>query len=153
MALIDYTSKNNYLDIAGTNEWGDIFISALCFPFVNGVHCGISLAVSWHYKKIRASLDKDKTVIVHGYSMGAAFSLELTRRLIRDGYIISCVTRGAYPVHIIKEDFGRAVIMREYGNDIVTKLFPWFRKPKGAVSPEGPPLVWYKLSWKDHTKY
>lgn len=153
MPLIDYTIKDNYINIEGTNEAGDVFISALCLPWINGVHAGISFAVSYHYEDIKAQLWKGEQVFIRAYSMGGAFALELTRRLIKDGYFVKCVTRGAYPVHLIPRKLGPSMFCREYGNDIVTKLFPWFRIPRGAVRHEGPRRCWWKFSLSDHVRY
>ena len=150
--LIQYEQNGDVLDIKGTNQFLDIFISLLCLPW-RGVHLGASLAAKKLFKKIK--IEGLESLCIRGYSMGGgiAQSLAVLIRRKRIPMDIIIELTGSYPA--LSEDmYVGDCSVRIYGNDPVPGLFPWFKYPHGSeIIHEGPPRKWWRINFKDHTRY
>lgn len=144
MALIQYSFGGKHLDIKGTNQIGDLMISAPFIPFGN-CHLGVYIASRWLWKEIEPSIT-GKAITITAYSMGASIALELTHKARKKGYYVTAILKAPYPVHIFPLDVVDSILIRVNNNDIVPLLFrPLYRFPKNTVRKEGEPRRLYKL--------
>ena len=151
MTLIQFTAKNNIIDISPTNQFWDVFISMACWPY-KGYHAG----AYWGAWKIQGNwvllLDRSKPVTVKGHSMGGAIAQRVGVYLKEQGYDVTAEIIGAYPAVTKKHQNELKGTCTMYGNDVVSKLFPWF-KFVAEYKHIGPDRKWWKISFKDHVRY
>lgn len=144
MALIQYSFDGKHLDIKGTNQIGDLLISAPFIPFGN-CHLGVYIASRRLWQEIEPSIT-GKVITITAYSMGASIALDLIKKLRKKGYYVTAVLKAPYPVHIIPIDGHGSIIIRANNNDIVPCLFrPLYRFPKNTIRKEGEQRRLYKL--------
>jgi hypothetical protein len=136
---------DNTFVIQGTNEFLDVLTSAQCWPNKHGFHAGCYKAALYLLKTL--PVDQSKKIILHGQSMGGGIVQPLGWLYQQNGLDVEIHPCGAYPACVEPYQVERE--HRTCGNDIVTKLFPWFKYP---VKDEhfGPEKKWWKFSIKDH---
>lgn len=155
MNLLNLTIKDNIIQIPGTNQFLDFFISVQCWP-KEGWHAGIKKRVDKECWNITDKLDILKPVTILGHSMGGAAAQYLGNKLLLLGYDVRVEAMGAYPVLLGTSSIPVPGICKIYGNDPVPGLFSWFRFTCPVLT-EGPERKWWKvlLPWNlgDHLKY
>ena len=153
----------------GANNFKDYFFAALCWRKKNGWHFGAHyIAKEFNrehgmeiYKYVfDTSGDKNLNIHIKAYSAGcpAAYMIyRILNRITRTYNNCEFSFFGAYRFlpngegccYNLKYGFMYKGYKHVYGNDIVTKLFPWFVAPGDKVH-KGDQEKWYKFSAKDH---
>lgn len=144
----------NEIELYGSNEIGDWIINLDCLFNKEGFHSGAYKASLYLYELYKNKLEKEKTVILKGHSLGASIVSVLGYHLDKDGFDVEINTIGGFPVankKRAKETHLKGKV-RYHGNDVVTKLFP-FKKQIVKIVNEGSKRKWWKISFKDHVSY
>lgn len=153
---IEYSIKDNHINIPGTNEGVDMFTTLQCWP-KKGVHAGIYKWVDKYLDTIIDKLDHDKSKLVKitSHSLGGAIAQEVGRRLVLSSFTnVYLETCGSFPIYAwwVERPYGLTCKIRIYGNDPIPRLFPKFSNIDRPQF-EGPKRKWYKFSMKDHQGY
>ena len=145
MDYIQYILKDNDINIYGTNQFIDLFVSLNCLP-KKGWHRGVYKEAM---KLSNIPFDKNKIVYLSGHSMGGAIAQCLAYILLEKGFNVKVNVCGSYPITLHKINIdGQS---RIYGNDPIPALFPWFRHVCKKKY-EGPKR-WFPFVFKDHMEY
>lgn len=141
---IFYKIINNHITIPGTDELSDSKIFLQCWP-IHGVHAGVYKWVMANIKEIKKKLDINKTVYIDCHSLGVV-GVELGRQLVRKNYSVEVEICGGFPIYTrqVVKPYNLKLIIREYGNDPITRIFPWFCHLDKRQH-EGPKRVWWKV--------